>query len=394
MTAPTEPNPIPIDLTTLRRWPDVEAENLYASDPTDRYLLEYSAPRRRTLDAGELVIIGDRYGALTLGALAAGAPHVRVHQDALSGELALAANATRLGIAPERYQQHALEPALVRDAALILLQLPRSLDALHEIADTIARHAPAAAVLAGGRVKHLSPRLATVLLRSFQQVNPTRAHQKSRLYDIEGARPRVGRATPPFPTFRDDPELGITLAAYGAAFGGAAVDPGSRLLLHTLAGRALPNPAGTASTPMVIDLGCGTGVLAATLARRYPHAAVIATDQSRAAVQSAQLTMTRNGLHDRVRVVRDDGLSSRADASADLVVLNPPFHMGATVHAGIAEKLIRHAARVLRPGGELWLVHNSHLRYRPMLERLIGPTVQCARDRTYTVTVSTRSSGR
>ena len=48
------------------------------------------------------------------------------------------------------------------------------------------------------------------------------------------------------------------------------------------------------------------------------------------------------------------------------------------------------AARVLEPGGRLWCVWNSHLRYRPVLEDLVGPTRQTARDRTFTVTVSER----
>jgi len=45
---------------------------------------------------------------------------------------------------------------------------------------------------------------------------------------------------------------------------------------------------------------------------------------------------------------------------------------------------------VLRPGGELWCVWNSALRYRSELERIVGPTRQIARDPKFTVTVSTR----
>ena len=44
---------------------------------------------------------------------------------------------------------------------------------------------------------------------------------------------------------------------------------------------------------------------------------------------------------------------------------------------------------LLAPGGELWCVWNSHLRYRPHLERLVGPTRQVARNPKFTVTVST-----
>ena len=88
--------------------------------------------------------------------------------------------------------------------------------------------------------------------------------------------------------------------------------------------------------------------------------------------------------------MQDDALASLPDASEPLVVLNPPFHMGNTVHAGIALKLIADAGRVLAPGGELWCVWNSHLGYRGQLEKLVGPTRQVARNPKFTVTVSTK----
>jgi 16S rRNA (guanine1207-N2)-methyltransferase len=91
-----------------------------------------------------------------------------------------------------------------------------------------------------------------------------------------------------------------------------------------------------------------------------------------------------------VRVTRDDALAGEPDASADLILLNPPFHTGATVHKGLAEKLFRASARVLRPGGELWTVWNSHLAYRPQLERLVGETRQIARGPKFTVTASVK----
>jgi 16S rRNA (guanine1207-N2)-methyltransferase len=48
------------------------------------------------------------------------------------------------------------------------------------------------------------------------------------------------------------------------------------------------------------------------------------------------------------------------------------------------------AARVLRAGGELWTVWNSALRYRPALERLVGPTRQISRNAKFTVTASVK----
>lgn len=367
----------------LRRWPDVEAENLFAVDATDRLLLDEAAPALAAAGPGEVVVIGDRYGALTLGASALfGATGLRVHQDPLSGELALAANAASVGLA-DTYRSLDLAAPLVAGARVVLLQLPRSLAALEEIAALIARHADATvAVVAGGRVKHMTTAMTDVLRRHFARVDASLARQKSRVLRAQGP---VADTVPadawPHREFHAD--LGLWVCAHGAAFAGTSVDIGTRFLLEYL-------PRMKSDAASAIDLGCGTGLLAAALAVSRPTMNVVATDQSAAAVASARATMNANGVADRLHVVRDDALGSRQDASAELILLNPPFHIGASVHAGIALKLFEDAARVLAPGGELWTVWNSHLGYRPALARIVGPTEQVGRNAKFTVTVSTR----
>jgi len=74
----------------------------------------------------------------------------------------------------------------------------------------------------------------------------------------------------------------------------------------------------------------------------------------------------------------------------DLILCNPPFHLGTSVHAGAALKLFDAAGRVLGPGGELWTVFNSHLAYDGQLNRAVGPTSVVGRNAKFTVTVSTR----
>ena len=64
--------------------------------------------------------------------------------------------------------------------------------------------------------------------------------------------------------------------------------------------------------------------------------------------------------------------------------------MGAAVVTTAADRLFAAAARVLRPGGELWTVYNSALRYKPTLARLVGPTTVAPQTPKFTVTVSTR----
>src|SRR4051812_49820580 len=84
----------------LRRDPDVEAPDLVAVDATDRLLLDLAADLIARCGPGEVAVVDDGYGALTLGAVALhGAADVRVAQDLLVGELAPAGNGEPSGLA-------------------------------------------------------------------------------------------------------------------------------------------------------------------------------------------------------------------------------------------------------------------------------------------------------
>ena len=365
-------------LEGLRRWPDVESPDLAAADAADRLILDESAAARSDVADGRLVVIGDGFGALALGSADAGATGIRVHQDALSGERALAANAERFGLA-DAVTSLPLDAELVRDASVVLLRLPRSLDALRDVTGLIAAHAsPDVVVFAGGRIKHMTLAMNDVLREHFGTVDVTHARQKSRVLIARG--PHDGRDPQPQRAEHD----GLVVCAYGGVFAGTSIDIGTRFLLEHLP-TDIAGPA--------IDLACGTGVVAARLALRHPELQVYATDQSAAAVASAQATAEANGVGDRVTVVRDDALSLVGDGTASFIALNPPFHVGAAIHEGIAPRLFADAARVLRPGGELWTVWNSSLFYRPALERLVGPTRQVARNAKFTVTASVKPGG-
>ena len=424
--------PTGFDFGALRRFPDVEAPNLFASDASDRLILDEAAAALEGLDGGGLaghddgglagvddaglagadgggltgldgaglagpdggglVVVGDRYGALTLAAAALhGVRGIRVHQDALASELALRNNARlvlrsgaqqQLGSGTPVFRQLPLGEELLAGARVVLWQLPRSLDELAEVAEQIARFADAGVtVFAGGRVKHMSTSMNGVLEQYFGSVRAGLARQKSRVLTV--AEPIRPTGPPRFPVREFNDELGLWLCAHGATFSSTSLDIGTRYLLEFL-DQMLPDAASA------VDLGCGSGVIAAALATARPRLLVTATDQSAAAVASAAATADANGLSDRITAVRDDAMSSFPAASTDLILLNPPFHIGASVHAGAALKLFDAAARVLAPGGELWTVFNNHLDYRGQLERRVGPTSVRGRNAKFTVAVSVR----
>ncbi|MGA9874029.1 MAG: methyltransferase [Rhodococcus sp. (in: high G+C Gram-positive bacteria)] len=363
----------------LRRRPDAEAPNLFAVDAADRLILDTAAEETGEFIGRRISVIGDRYGALTLGLAARNdATGIRVHQDSYTGEIALSRNAAEADLAGV-YTLHGLDESLLVGADVVLMQLPRSLAELTEIAESIAQFAaPDARVFAGGRDKHMTPAMNAVLRESFENVAAGRGRQKARV---------ITAATPIRPNSRTYPvtaiigDVDLIVVAHGATFGGAKLDVGTRFLAG-FADRMKPEAR------TIVDLGCGTGILACLLARSRPDARVSATDRSSAAIASAKATAAANGCG--VEVVRDDAMGTYPDASVDLIVCNPPFHEGASLHTGSAEKLFAAAGRVLRPGGELWTVYNTHLNYRRAIQDAVGPTEVAGKNTKFTVTRSVR----
>ncbi len=364
-------------LASLRRRPDAEASNLFAVDAADRLILDTADDALSSKPDLQVAVIGDRYGALALGAAAQhGLTGIRVHQDSISGEIALAGNATELGMT-DVYRNTGLEQELLAGVDVILVQLPRSLAELAEIAEVIAEFAPEdVQVFLGGRDKHMSPAMNSVLHASFRDVAAGRGRQKARV--LSASKP-IRPNTRTYPVTEVLTDIGLTVVAHGAAFAGAKLDIGTRFLA-SFAGRMKPEAR------KIVDLGCGTGILACVMARTHEGARIFATDKSAAAVASAQETAAANDL--TIEVIREDAMSSFADDSVDLVVCNPPFHEGASLHTGSAEKLFAAAARVLRPGGEMWTVYNTHLNYRHALVKAVGPTEVAGKNNKFTVTRS------
>jgi SAM-dependent methyltransferase len=123
-----------------------------------------------------------------------------------------------------------------------------------------------------------------------------------------------------------------------------------------------PLPDACASASVAFDVGTGTGVLAAVLAKRGVGR-VIATDSDPRALACARENVQRLGLADRIEVVRADLFP---EGRAALVVCNPPWlpaRPSSSMESGIYDpdsRMLRgFLARLpehLEPGGEGWLI--------------------------------------
>jgi 16S rRNA (guanine1207-N2)-methyltransferase len=143
-------------------------------------------------------------------------------------------------------------------------------------------------------------------------------------------------------------------------FSHGRLDRGSALLLENL--DKLP-------TGHLLDFGCGAGVLGAAVKRRNPAMNVTLLDVDAFATASSRLTLAANGLEGEV--LTGDGIDA-APLYLDVILTNPPFHVGVHTDYAATENLMRKARDHLKKGGELRLVANSFLRYQPIIEEHLG----------------------
>jgi 16S rRNA (guanine1207-N2)-methyltransferase len=149
------------------------------------------------------------------------------------------------------------------------------------------------------------------------------------------------------------PDWNVELLTDRAVFSGDRVDPGSKLLLLEA---PTPMPAPTEA----LDLGCGYGPIALTLAHRSPTTRVWAVDVNARAVELCRDNAAVLGLHnvEAVQVGLDGGSDPIPDdVRFDLIWSNPPIRIG---KRELHELLLRWLGR-LSPAGVAVLVVHKHL---------------------------------
>jgi 16S rRNA (guanine1207-N2)-methyltransferase len=144
----------------------------------------------------------------------------------------------------------------------------------------------------------------------------------------------------------DLPDRSLVLATDRGVFSGDRVDPGTKYLL-------LEAPAPPA-TGTFVDLGCGYGPIACTLAGRAPAATVWAVDVNARALELCRTNAASLGLAN-VRTATPDDVPD--DLGVDLLWSNPPIRVGkVALHELLATWLAR-----LKPDGRALLVVQKHL---------------------------------
>jgi 16S RNA G1207 methylase RsmC len=142
------------------------------------------------------------------------------------------------------------------------------------------------------------------------------------------------------------PEGTLNLSTDRGVFSYGALDTGTRLLLLKA-----PPPAPTGN---LLDLGCGTGAIAITLALRSPNATVWAVDVNERAVELTRQNAVANQVHNVRACVPQD---VPEDMLFDSIWSNPPIHIGKPA----LHELLLHWLAKLSPSGAAIMVVQKHL---------------------------------
>ncbi|WP_448321577.1 methyltransferase, partial [Streptomyces sp. CO7] len=315
------------------------------------------------------------------GAAGAGASVTQITESFLTRE-ATRANLAANGVADAGVALLTTRDEPPRRIDVLLVRVPKSLALLE---DQLHRLAPAlhedSLVVGTGMVKEIH----TSTLALFERiVGPTRtslAERKARLIFASPAA-TADRGTDPWPLRYSLPQdaalvAGRPVVNHAGVFCADRLDIGTRFFLQHL-------PTGP-GLGRVVDLGCGNGVVGTAVALADPSAEVLFTDESYQAVASAEETYRANVPDGEASFRVGDGLEGLPPDSADLVLSNPPFHSHQATTDAVARRMFQGARRVLRPGGELWIVGNRHLGYHVKLRRVFGNAELVASDPKFVV---------
>lgn len=127
-------------------------------------------------------------------------------------------------------------------------------------------------------------------------------------------------------------------------------------------------------SPLIVDIGTGSGCIVVTLAVHLPHSRLIATDISAAALEVARANADRYQVADRIEFVEGDALEPLSrlglEGALDVIASNPPYVEQAT------SQLIQREVRDWEPHAALFAGADGLDFYRrvfPSVHRYLKP---------------------
>jgi len=318
-----------------------------------------------------MAIINDRFGYLSCH-LNSYRPSVII--DRKSQEISVRKNFEQngLNIANCKYLKPLDEWTETIDLAL--LSIPKSMDLFKLYLQQAHRSLSDTGEIVGSfMTRHFTPKMLEISEEYYNHVDQSLARKKSRLLFLKGKREvtyddLIETIPYKFPTGQDE-----SLKQYYGVFSSGTIDYATQFLIENLALRSNENK--------VMDLGAGNGVIARAVQLRNTEAELHLVDDSSLAVESSKLNLIGDSCHFHWR----DTLDHFSDGEFDLVLSNPPFHLGHEINIEVTTRLFGEVRRVLNRDGRFVSVSNNHLNYKTHLEKQFSSVMVLAKNEKFTV---------
>lgn len=363
----------PFGPLTLNRYPLQKRETLQAWDAADEYLLR----QLPDLAGSRMLILNDSFGALSC-ALAEFKPEMQ--SDSYIAAWSTRENLRNNRIANESVRILSSMDTLDGQYDTVLVRVTKTLALLeHQLIQLKPHLKEGCRVIGCGMVKQIHRSTLELFERIIGPTHTSLARKKARLIFSESDL-KLPLAVSPYPNYYPLDGTPYTLCNHANLFSGRKLDIGTRFFIQSLPEEKRYRD--------IVDLGCGNGAVGLVAGMKNPGANLHFIDESYMAVASAESSFRQSGLENSASFQVGDCLSDFPEQSADLVLCNPPFHQQQVVGDAIAWRMFSQSTKVLRPGGELWIVGNRQLNYHTKLKRLFGNREQVAANQKFVISKS------
>ncbi|MFA9418935.1 MAG: methyltransferase [Gammaproteobacteria bacterium] len=368
------------DFALERNPPD---EFLQAWDAADEYLLRRVDELGILSQQSSVLIVNDAFGALSV-ALADYRPLMM--GDSFLARQGLINNLRINGFAQGQVSFCNGIEIPQAEFDLVLVKIPKTLALLeHQLYSLRSTMRVRTGIIAAGMTRSIHKSTLQLFENILGPTTTSRAWKKSRLIFTTRDESMNGGVSPYPDRYLIEADREYSIISHANVFSRDRLDDGSRILIE--------NMPVSEHYQRIVDLGCGNGLLGLVAASLNQQASLLFTDESYMAVASARENfIDAFGRNRSVEFEVTDCLQGVTDESADLVLNNPPFHQQNTVGDAVAWKMFGDARRVLKPGGELWVVGNRHLAYHAKLKKLFGNCELIASNRKFVVLRATKQN--
>jgi len=374
---------LPTQSYTLQRLPLRKKETLRAWDAADEYLLNYLNENSLLAENSSILIINDDFGGLSIP-LNPYKPVVMT--DSYLSVLAIGVNEKHNNIENQTVtiidSLHLPDNDLENKPDVVLIKIPKNLslleDQLHRIRPLLTSDTK---IIAASMSKNIHKSTLSLFEKIIGPTKTSLAKKKARLIFSEYDKD-LNVVENPYPykyplDYKLD-DVNIEVSNHASVFSTSKLDIGTRFFLENL-------PVGE-QYKIIVDLGCGNGVIGLFAAIKNPQAKIIFTEESYMAVDSAITNFLSIFSEEReVEFLQTDCLQGIEDNSVSLILCNPPFHQNNAMNDYVAWQMFFESKAALAEKGELWVIGNRHLAYHAKLKKLFGNCETVASNNKFTL---------